>query len=484
MRPGTIAGKVRAYGSIQSVAMMKSASDLLDPTDVDAWTRLSWRELLAMSRRDYEPIQLAALQNRFAAQRDSIVALQRLADGEGVTCIDSLNDALPLFFDHRVYKSYPIALIERRDFPKLTAWLNRLTSMDMPAALDLSGLTLLDDWLSRIDASGMVIGHSTGTTGKLSFILRSRAEEAPWRATYWKAWEASSGVELEHVPIPTFFPGHRGGHQMAMKLRTLFNMPAAGGPEHYHTLYDTPLSSDLLSLAARMQTAEDRGELDKLGLDPALIDARRVMIEQGRRREQDTAAWVEAMVENFRGKRVKMTGTFDDLVRIATAGAAKGLKCDFAPDSIMQGGTKGWKHTATSASQLVKDFFDIKTTCAMFGMSEITGYAPRCAEGFFHFMPYMVVFVLDADTKPLPRSGVQTGRLAMYDPLAATRWGGFISGDKVTIHWDEDCACGWKGPRAHPIITRFSEAEGGDDKITCAGTAEVYNEFMSYVAEG
>ena len=68
---------------------------------------------------------------------------------------------------------------------------------------------------------------------------------------------------------------------MMMKMLELFNVPAAGGPDHYHTLYPHHISSDLLSLAGRMQSAEDRGELEKLGLDPALIEARQALIAQG-----------------------------------------------------------------------------------------------------------------------------------------------------------------------------------------------------------
>ena len=29
------------------------------------------------------------------------------------------------------------------------------------------------------------------------------------------------------LPLPSFFAGYRGGHQMAMKMRTLFDLPAA-----------------------------------------------------------------------------------------------------------------------------------------------------------------------------------------------------------------------------------------------------------------
>ena len=37
-------------------------------------------------------------------------------------------------------------------------------------------------------------------------------------------------------------------------------------------------------------------------------------------------------------------------------------------------------------------------------------------------------------------------------------------------------------PRAAKTIRRFAESEGGDDKITCAGSQQAYNEFMEFVA--
>ena len=41
------------------------------------------------------------------------------------------------------------------------------------------------------------------------------------------------------------------------------------------------------------------------------------MIAQGRRREQDIEAWFVKLIEEFRGKRVKIGGTFADLIRVA-----------------------------------------------------------------------------------------------------------------------------------------------------------------------
>ncbi len=163
---------------------------------------------------------------------------------------------MPLLFDHRIYKSYPLSLIENRDLPKLTSWLGRLTTLPLHE-MDLSGLTTLDDWMTRLDAFGMRIGHSSGTTGKLSFVPRSQQEFPAWQRSYYEAQRATTGVDPYTDHVDTFFPGYRGGHQMMMKMLSLFNIPAAGGPEHYHTLYQSHISSDLMSLAGcrRRRTA-------------------------------------------------------------------------------------------------------------------------------------------------------------------------------------------------------------------------------------
>ena len=129
----------------------------------------------------------------------------------------------------------------------------------------------------------------------------------------------------------------------------------------------------------------------------------------------------------------------------------------------------------------VKEFFGVPKLGNLYGFSECIGNAPLCDAGFFHFMPYVIPIVVDGEMRALPREGVQTGRMVLIDLLAESCWGGFASGDEVTIHWDEDCPCGWKSPRVGKTIRRLSEPEGGEDKITCAGSQQAYNEFMEYV---
>ncbi|CAH2917693.1 MAG: hypothetical protein CPSOU_3107 [uncultured Paraburkholderia sp.] len=60
----------------------------------------------------------------------------------------------------------------------------------------------------------------------------------------------------------------------------------------------------------------------------------------------------------------------------------------------------------------------------------------------------------------------------MIDLLADGRWGGVISGDKVTVEFGH----GIDGVRT-PIIrdvVRYRDLPGGDDKLSCAGTIDAY----------
>jgi len=453
------------------------------PDNPAAWTFRRFEDLYAIPREEREKLQLEAVRINFARMRDKIPALKKLADRQGVEAIDRIEDVLPVCFDHRVLKNYPIQIIEQRDFAKLTQWLNKLTLHDL-TRLDLTGVSTIEQWLDRLSAFGMLVTYSSGTTGKLSFVPRSFDEFGPWKFHYFSVTRACTGVDAWTTKMPTFFPGYRGGHQTMLRMMTLFNQEMAGGPENYHTLYDSHIPADLMALSGRLQSAEDKGEIEQLGLEPALLEQRQKMLEQGRRRDQDMEAWFGKLIEQFRGQRVRIGGTFSDLYRVARTGLDKGVTCEFAPGSILMGGggMKGYKDAPDDWEEQVKHFFGIPKLGNQYGFSECIGNAPMCDEGFFHFLPYAVPILMDPDGNALPREGVQKGRLVLVDPIPTSYWGGFTSGDEVTIHWEEDCPCGWGGPRAEKTIRRFAESEDGDDKITCAGSQQAYNEFMEFVA--
>jgi hypothetical protein len=105
-----------------------------------------------------------------------------------------------------------------------------------------------------------------------------------------------------------------------------------------------------------------------------------------------------------------------------------------------------------------------------------------CSAGCFHWPPTLVVFVLDPDTgEPLPRIGTQTGRLAAFDLCPESYWGGTITGDQVTVDWEEGCSCGRRGPRLMNDVTRYSRLRD-DDKITCSKSADAYERAVETLA--
>ena len=65
--------------------------------------------------------------------------------------------------------------------------------------------------------------------------------------------------------------------------------------------------------------------------------------------------------------------------------------------------------------QKLIDFFGIEKLSGMYGMSERMGVAPKCSQGDYHLLPFVVPMVLDEYAKPLPRTGVQTGRMAVFE---------------------------------------------------------------------
>jgi hypothetical protein len=146
----------------------------------------------------------------------------------------------------------------------------------------------------------------------------------------------------------------------------------------------------------------------------------------------------------------------------------------FAPGSIgMTGGGNKDGALLPNWLDLVREFTGIRKWAMNYGMSEMISMIPMGDEGWYHVPPYVIPFLLDPVSGALlPRNGVVTGRLAFYDLLAQTNWGGVISGDRVTIDWDGLSPSGRKAPRIQSDITRYSAEITGEDKVTCAATAD------------
>ncbi len=110
-----------------------------------------------------------------------------------------------------------------------------------------------------------------------------------------------------------------------------------------------------------------------------------------------------------------------------------------------------------------------------YSMQELNNRMFKCPEeGRYHVPDAIVLLVLNKDGDALAEASgnLVEGRAAFVDTTVDGRWGGTISGDKITVDLGR-CPCGRDGETVMPNIVRYSDL-GDDDKITCAGTMDAY----------
>jgi hypothetical protein len=450
--------------------------------DIAARSELTWDELFGMDRTEVESFQLQSARRRFDELVPTVKLLKGQVDATGITAIRSLEDLVPVLFKDAIYKSYPVSLIEKNRFDQLTHWFAGLTSLDL-SGVDVRGVEGIDSWLDALEAqTPLRVYHSSGTSGKLSFLPRSTVEDELRFEQVMKfhaGFGKDKGVKLggqNDMRLPVVFPSWRYGRYVAQRLLRHTQQRVAPTPEECYTLTNGTLSADLASLSGRIRIAQAKGNLHDMKLSDPMRVALKRYLEELERRPQETARFFEDVAEKLRGKRIYIQSVQSLLVTAAKAGIAKGLANVFAPDSLggTGGGAKGVE-MPENWLEIVKTFTGIAHWRRSYSMTEMNGSMLLCDEGYYHIPPYYIPFLLDPQNGALlPRRGTVTGRFAFLDLLCQTHWGGIVSGDRVTIEWDRQCGCGRKGAHIHSNIVRYSDLteEGGDEKISCSATID------------
>ena len=232
-----------------------------------------------------------------------------------------------------------------------------------------------------------------------------------------------------------------------------------------------------------MRAAAAKGELDRLEISPELRAKRDEFIKLMETRDEHVARFFDEISKTLRGERVFIQAVPGMLYQMAKTGLERGDKGLFARNSLVVsgGGAKG-SVLPDNWEDYVKEYLGVDRVATIFGMGEMLFSFPLCDHGHYHAVPGIIPFVLDPETsQPLPRKGKVTGRYAHYDLGADAHWGGFITGDEVTINWDEPCPCGRTSPYLYKTIRRYSEISKGADKITCAATQDAYQDAMEFL---
>jgi hypothetical protein len=192
----------------------------------------------------------------------------------------------------------------------------------------------------------------------------------------------------------------------------------------------------------------------------------------------------EAIIEN-RGRKLMLAGLWGGLYAVAAAVRERGYAAkDFNPDNcIYVGGGLKRALLPPDYQEYVHQTFNIPDGRHFqnYSMQELNSGMPKCrAGGRYHIPPWIIPFILNQAGDALaPRDGTAEveGRAAFFDLTLDGRWGGVISGDKVSVDFGP-CRCGNASPSVKDNIARFADLQG-DDKIGCAGTVDAYVRGLS-----
>lgn len=364
-------------------------------------------------------VQLSAMNLRLEERRPQIKMLEKLADGQGIGQIKSLDEMAPLLMPHDVYKSYPVSLLAKQQFGKLNTWLSRLTRYD-PTVVDVSRCDSIDSWLTKLrDETPLDVAASSGSTGTCSFFPKSKRD---YRLSMMglrvqlsqRFGEDPKPGDLEdkiHAIVPLYRDGHGSTGAFAKYSGEIF---AKGDSSYWHTAFNFKISSDLMWLAARLRAAAAKGDASKVDVPPSLL-ARR---EEWARVQKDMPAqqleFVNRMIKQLQGQRVFVMSTSNLLYAAAKRGLEEGLSGVFAPNSVFMGGggAKGVP-LPDDLEEVICKFFNTKRMISSYGMTEMNSFSVLCDHDRYHVLPWVTVFLLDLDTgRPLLHKGKQTGRAA------------------------------------------------------------------------
>jgi hypothetical protein len=441
--------------------------------------------------KQIEAIQIAGIRKRFSELRAQLPMLDKLATDQGVDAIRAIDDVAPLLFPHTVYKSYPMTYLAKCRFDKLTKWLSGLTTFDL-SNVDASGIETIDGWLDLLDAqTPLLVSHTSGTTGKLSFIPRSKEQ---WRQTivhsgcmlrHWRGPNSGPNMFNEHRPL--IIPGYRYGGSATQRGNSFMIQFFAGSEDNALFMYpNSRFSADVVSLAGRLRAAEARGEQGMLEISTALLKRREELLALEKRRPQDLQTFFDMARVKFGGKDVYIAGVWTLLYDWAEQGLKQGHRGIFGKGSVLfSGGGKKGKALPDNYRETIKEFLGFDTSYEMYAISEQMGFSIMCEAGHYHIPPVIVPVLLDPTTgAPLPRRDGTTGRLALLDLMPNTYWAGLVTGDEVTWGgWREPCSCGRTGAYLHDQIRRYGDKEDGDDKLVCAGAPEAHDQALAFLAQ-
>jgi hypothetical protein len=441
---------------------------------VEALTRLVSDEgRFDIPHSDLRAAQIEAMNESFQDRKGRLKLLGHRATESGVTEIRSAEDAVPLLFPHTAYKSYPEGWLMEEKWDRMTKWLSTISPYPI-AQIDLTGIDGVDDWIARLQAAGHFISCSSGTTGKSAMLIASQKDMDWSKVDTVNVFSWGSGVRPAQDRVMI------GCAPVASVAKNLVigeaQWAAFADPAQERFRYPVPpitVGSLTKMVVMRRAIADGTARPSEVADFEETSRARQQAVDAA------IGATAEALVKN-RGRKLMISGLWSGLYAVAKAVREMGYSAkDFDPDNCIYVGG-GLKRALLPADyqEFVHETFNIPAGRHFqnYSMQELNSGMPKCQQGGrYHVPPWIVPLILNKDGDALlPHSGDGEieGRAAFFDLSLDGRWGGVITGDRISLDHGP-CACGHKGPSIRDNIARYADLEG-DDKIGCAGTVDAY----------
>ena len=417
-----------------------------------------------------QELQIAALNERFEAMVGRIKLVRQRAEEAGIEQITSLADMVPLLLPHTAFKSYPESFLTERRWDRMTRWLGTVTAQPV-TDIDLNGVEDIDQWAAACGEAGIFVSCTSGTTGKPAMLPASQAD--------------LDFAAAENVQAVRWGSAIRAGDKRTM----------AG----YGATAQSPRNN--VTGGALVQAFADLAKLGTSSAPPITIGSitrmitLRKAIAEGRAQpseieefERESAARQAALAGTLgvaadhilahRADKLLIMAMWGPLYELAEEVRRRGLTgSHFHPENavFLGGGLKGATVPA-NYKEVIAETFNLSPqfTYQMYGMQETQTSMPRCRRGRYHIPAWMVCLPLNkyGDALVPTDAGEIEARAAFFDLSIEGRWGGVISGDKISVDFGP-CACGSPSPSIADTIARYADLEG-DDKIACSGTVDAY----------
>jgi hypothetical protein len=418
---------------------------------------------------DIRPIQIAAFNERLDTRRKQIAIVDQLASDLGIDHVEKLQGIVPLLFAHMTYKSYPESFVSKGQWENLLRWLDTVSTHRV-TDVDVEGVVDIDDFLARLHAAGHYTMATSGTSGKCSLLPQSghdmaRSWDANARAFSW-AWDINPD-QSRTVLVFNAGNGPRRGVFISKGIAEAFGRPGAR-----YWLTDDPV------LVAEANRAGDlRKSMASGKATPSDIQA---LQESTRQRSSKMDFDVKQLFQRFlqhRDEPMILWGQPVAFYMFMQYAREQGIEDNaFHPDSaaMLGGGIKVDRLPDSWGEEVNRFQGDIRGARSCYGMSEMLIMMAECSHGKWHAPATSIVMVLDELGEQVmnPPEGIAEGRMGIFDLAQDGRWGGIITSDRVEVNFSK-CSCGLSSPSVL-ACSRYTGAAGADDKLSCAGTMDLY----------